>query len=874
MKNKIQLSMLALMLGAGFTGPGHAASADEPRPIYVRLKAEAPNPAQRTAPTPEVANAMDALTRLANGMEPLVPLSPMMRNHEELAALERHNLTRYYKISAEMMRGRDAESLVRQLLENPLVESAQIEPVPMSMGEGLGEEPVMAVTRAASGTPDYTNCDGALAPTCQNYMQPPTRGHWVLGGVNAFEAQRQTGHYGANVRVISNEIGHWDFDHIDLPKPFIHHGQYVEKPDFHDTMSAGIMFGQKNGYGVTGIVPEAQAGYTKYSVGGMIDLRNVLQAGDVVQIGVHYKFGNGCGPTTACYLPVEHVDAVYDAISYLTQEKGVHVVLAAANGNVNLDDPYYRGRYDRTKRDSGAIYVGAADPYSGARSWFSEYGSRVDTFSWGGQVTTTNWEEGQHNLYTTGYSGTSSANPIIAGSVAWLQSLARERGLGNIPPKVMRQILVDSGNPVPKVDPARPIGVQPDLVRAAELLGGDSIGGQAPQAHVVGLAQANAGDKVVLSAVDSTGKDLTYAWSSQPTLKFIEQGVKSSFVAPENAKDVAYRITLKVTDSQGRSASAHHGVLVKAKAAGVCANVPAWDARKVYNVPNEAVSYNGKVYHQNYWNVDAAPDKNSAQYGKPWKMPEACDVEPTPVPPPVARISGPAEVMALKPATLSATGSTGQGLKYAWTSMDGIALQPNGAMVTFYGPPLGEDRNLTFNLAVTDDRGRTATASHVVKAKAKDVVPEVIPPQAKLSGPAQAKSGERVVLSGKASTGTDLRFRWTVPAGIPAGALDQADISFVAPTTTKDTPYRFTLTVSNSRGEVQASHTVTVKAQAAVGGYPQYKAGTIYKAGDKVVNVGKTFECKIYPYSGWCSQSPSHYAPGTGSHWNDAWIQR
>ncbi|MDX3988853.1 MAG: S8 family serine peptidase [Achromobacter sp.] len=874
MKNKIPFSMLVLALGTAFSAPGHAASADEPRPIYVRLKAEAPNPAQRTAPTPEVAGAMDALTRLTPGMEPLIPMSPMMRNYEDIAALERHNLTRYYKISAEMMRGRDAELLVKQLLENPLVESAQIEPVPMSIGDGLQADPAMAITRAAPGTPDYTKCDGAMAPTCQNYMQSPKPGYWPLGGVNAFEAQRLTGHYGANVRLISNEINHWDFDHVDLPKPFLHHGQYVEKPDSHDTMSAGIMFGQDNGYGVTGIVPQAQAGYTKYSPSGMVDLRNVLQAGDVVQIGVHYKFSNGCGPTTACWLPVEHVDVVYDAISYLTKEKGVHVVLAAANGAANLDDPWFRGRYDRTKRDSGAIYVGAADPVQGQVAWFSETGSRVDMFSWGGRVTTTDWKEGQHNLYTTAYSGTSSANPIIAGSVAWLQSLARERGLGNIPPKVMRQILVDSGNPVPIVNPARPIGVQPDLVRAAELLGGDSVGGQAPQAHVVGSAQANAGDKVVLSAADSTGKGLNYAWSSQPALTFIEQGVKGSFVAPENAKDVAYRITLKVTDSQGRSASTHHGVLVKAKAAGVCANAPAWDARKVYNVPNEAVSYNGKVYHQNYWNVDAAPDKNSAQYGKPWKMPESCDLEPTPIPLPVARISGPAEVAALQPATLSASGSTGQGLKYVWTSLDEIGLQANGATVTFYGPPLAQDRNLTFKLAVTDERGRTATATHVVKAKAKVVVPEVIAPQAKLSGPATVKGGERVVLSGKASTGTDLRYRWTVPAGISAGALDQADISFVAPTSTKDTPYRFTLTVSNSRGEVQASHTVTVQAQAAVGGHPQYKAGTIYKAGDKVMNVGKTFECKIFPYSGWCSQSPSHYAPGTGSHWRDAWMQR
>lgn len=874
MKNKTQLSILAMMIGAALASPALAAQTEEPRPVFIRLKAEAPSPTQRMAPSPEVAKSMDALTRLANGMRPLVTISPMARNMEDIAALERHNLTRYYKISAEMMRGRDAQALVKQLLENPLVESVQIEPKPVSLLEGAESEPLLEITRS-SGIRDYTNCTGGLAVDCQNYMTSPTPNYWKLGGVNAFEAQRLTGHYGANVRVVSNEIGHWDFDHIDLPKPFLHHGEYVEAPDAHDTMTAGIMFGQNNGFGVTGIVPEAQAGYTKFSAAGMVDLRNVLNAGDVVQIGVQYGLSGSCGGWTAdCLLPVEYSDVVFDAISYLTQEKGVHVVLAAANGGVNLDDPYHGGRYDRTKRDSGAIYVGSANANSGARRPSSEYGSRVDTFSWGSNVTTTTWAPGRHNLYSTTYNATSAANPIIAGSVAWLQSLARERGLGNIPPKVMRQILVDSGNPLPVVDPARPIGVQPDLVRAAELLGGDASVVQGPQAHVSGAATANAGETVALSAADSKGKDLSYAWSSQPTLKFVEQGDKASFVAPESAKDVAYRITLTVKDAQGRSATAHHGVLVKAKAAGVCANAPAWDARKTYNVHNEAVSYNGKLYRQNYWNVDAPPDRNSAQYGKPWKLPEECAQEPAPVAPPVARISGPAEVMALQAATLSATGSTGQGLKYTWSNDDGVALQVNGSTATFYGPPLAQDRNFSFKLTVTDERGRTATATHVVKVKAKEQPVEVIAPQAKLSGPATVKSGERVVLSGKASTGTDLRYRWAVPSGISAGALDQADISFVAPASATDKPYRFTLTVSNSRGEAQASHTVTVTAQQTGGGYPQYQAGTIYRAGDKVMNGGKTFECKNFPYAGWCSQSPAHYAPGTGSHWRDAWIAR
>jgi hypothetical protein len=49
-----------------------------------------------------------------------------------------------------------------------------------------------------------------------------------------------------------------------------------------------------------------------------------------------------------------------------------------------------------------------------------------------------------------------------------------------------------------------------------------------------------------------------------------------------------------------------------------------------------------------------------------------------------------------------------------------------------------------------------------------------------------------------------------------------------------------------------------------------YQPGTQYAAGDRVMNGGNAYECKPYPYSGWCSIGGA-YAPGTGSNWQDAW---
>ncbi|WP_271409320.1 N-acetylglucosamine-binding protein GbpA [Pseudomonas sp. Q1-7] len=51
-----------------------------------------------------------------------------------------------------------------------------------------------------------------------------------------------------------------------------------------------------------------------------------------------------------------------------------------------------------------------------------------------------------------------------------------------------------------------------------------------------------------------------------------------------------------------------------------------------------------------------------------------------------------------------------------------------------------------------------------------------------------------------------------------------------------------------------------------------------YKAGTKVLaKDGNTYECKPFPYSGYCIQwsaGANHYEPGVGSNWQDAWIRK
>ncbi|WP_274519603.1 lytic polysaccharide monooxygenase [Legionella brunensis] len=51
-------------------------------------------------------------------------------------------------------------------------------------------------------------------------------------------------------------------------------------------------------------------------------------------------------------------------------------------------------------------------------------------------------------------------------------------------------------------------------------------------------------------------------------------------------------------------------------------------------------------------------------------------------------------------------------------------------------------------------------------------------------------------------------------------------------------------------------------------GIAQYKANTIVMGR----NDHKRYQCKPWPYSGWCAQSPTYYEPGVGLAWQEAWV--
>ena len=50
-----------------------------------------------------------------------------------------------------------------------------------------------------------------------------------------------------------------------------------------------------------------------------------------------------------------------------------------------------------------------------------------------------------------------------------------------------------------------------------------------------------------------------------------------------------------------------------------------------------------------------------------------------------------------------------------------------------------------------------------------------------------------------------------------------------------------------------------------------YAENSGYAPGSIVQNAGSKYQCKPFPYSGWCNGAAWAYGPGTGAYWTDAW---
>lgn len=156
-------------------------------------------------------------------------------------------------------------------------------------------------------------------------------------------------------------------------------------------------------------------------------------------------------------------------------------------------------------------------------------------------------------------------------------------------------------------------------------------------------------------------------------------------------------------------------------------------------------------------------------------------------------------------------------------------------------------------------------------------------PVAQIAGPIGAvEAGAQVSLSAEGYTdedGNKLTYTWRSQDGQTVTGDDKAVVTFTAPEAATAQQYEVSLTVSDGELSSTSTYLLNVKAKEATpsndegtsGNYAAWSANSKYQAGDIVNNHGKLFQCKPFPYSGWCNNAPAYYEPGAGLAWSDAW---
>jgi len=349
------------------------------------------------------------------------PTHPFFRGHERtLADLRTRqlaaaapgtpppvDLSLYFEV--ETANAADTKALVARLNALPTVELAYPRELPTPPpGDIL---PV---------TPDFTTNQGYRAAT--------------PNGFDGATLLSVTGATGTAIKVLDIEWG-WDFAHEDLGKlrapslvgpPIANHAY-----NNHGNAVIGEISADADVYGVTGLTPDVAVFVaTDYPASGYSVANAIvvglprLGSGDVMLLEAQANTPLGLGPT-------EWIQADFDAILVGTT-LGVICVEAAGNGSVNLDSPSLGGLFNTSVRDSGAILVGATDGVNLTRAWFTSYGSRINANGWGQNVASTGYGDlfdpgdvRQH--YTSAFSGTSSASPMVTSAVIALRGAAKSQ---------------------------------------------------------------------------------------------------------------------------------------------------------------------------------------------------------------------------------------------------------------------------------------------------------------------------------------------------------------------------------------------------------------------------------------------------------------
>jgi serine protease len=367
-----------------------------------------------------------------------------------------HSLTQYWRLNMRERSREEIARLLEMLSRLPEVDSAW-------------EEPLSTLPVVTPGDDTYN--------IGQDYQDAAPL------GIDARWMWTQPNGEGTGIGIVDVEGG-WRVTHEDLAgkSPTLIHGAQFASWEDHGTAVLGEIVAIDNMVGVVGSAPAItsirmssiyDSGGTQHVTDALAAAVAAMTVGQVLLIELQTGF-----------LPEETLDDRLDVIRLATA-RGITVVEAAGNGGFDLDSWTSSGGVQRLNRaspnfvDSGAIMVGASVSTVPHNRWVSSnFGSRIDCYAWGEDVTTTGYgdlDNGGGNAdraYTDTFGGTSGASPIIVSAVALVQSRYQAATGTLLSPGQVRALLSNPATGTAQGGAvAGAIGVMPNLAAIVPTLG-------------------------------------------------------------------------------------------------------------------------------------------------------------------------------------------------------------------------------------------------------------------------------------------------------------------------------------------------------------------------------------------------------------------
>jgi subtilisin family serine protease len=210
-----------------------------------------------------------------------------------------------------------------------------------------------------------------------------------------------------------NIIGFENFNDPDttFPSPASQSGIW------HGTSCAGLVAALENDFGSVGVAPQSKILAVRYADSSISDDIRAYQ----------WMSDHGADIITNSWGSYENMDAYNEIFKDLSMNgrngKGTIIIFAAGNDNYNLDNPAYND-----ESESEYVLSIAASTEIDEIATYSNHGSSIDFAAPGsayGTIVTTDatGRSGTNSdNYTTNFSGTSAAAPIVAGAVALMLS--------------------------------------------------------------------------------------------------------------------------------------------------------------------------------------------------------------------------------------------------------------------------------------------------------------------------------------------------------------------------------------------------------------------------------------------------------------------